>query len=78
MYTDYFRIIYLMNTSQTSNQVLLQEVLKQRRAWLESAMALDTTLIKGTETRFVLEVIERAQKLRLELAEDRYFSGLGA
>lgn len=62
-----------MDTSQASNQALLQDVIKQRRAWIESAMALE-----GAEPKFVLEVIERAQKLRLELAEDRYFSGLGA
>lgn len=30
----------------------------------------------SSETVFVREIIERAQKLRLELAQDRYFSGV--
>ena len=67
-----------MNTSTARDDTLLQDVIEQRRAWIKSAMALDTNGPSDGETRFVREVIERAQWLRLELATDRYFSDLGA
>lgn len=67
-----------METLLASHQSLLQDVIEQRRAWIQQAMALDSAALEGGESEFVLEVIARAQKLRLELSEDRYFSGLGA
>lgn len=62
-----------MELSLASHKSLLQDVIEQRRSWIKSAMALDSATFEGAESRFVLEVIERAQKLRLDLAQDRYF-----
>lgn len=66
-----------MDTRNAHDNMLLQEVLEQRRAWIKSGIALDSAVASNDETRFVREVIERAQRLRLELAEDRYFARYG-
>lgn len=66
-----------MNSSPAPNDQLLQDVIDKRRAWIKSVMALESSGPLDGESKRVREVIERAQKLRLELAEDRYFAGLG-
>lgn len=66
-----------MNNSPAPNDTLLQDVIDKRRAWIKGAMALESSSPSDGESKRVREVIERAQKLRLKLAEDRYFAGLG-
>lgn len=69
MYADGRVKIHTMDSAPASNHSPLQDVIEQRRAWIKSAMPLDSAVLKGSESQFVLEVIERAQKLRLELTK---------